>query len=217
MMMILCSLKQHGFGMRLVKRVFQMKVIERQLKIILLLVLIGAFQGCVSTKVVKPSDGKITIVPYSGVDSIQVGISTKRDVLQTFGKATTKCTWRPNSYPIALGEFVQIISYPELGITFLCDHTNGQRIARKTVREIVIDSTSRIKTPQGNGIGSSYDDIIKEFGETKYSRGSFPTFSMTHLSYDKLNPQQIYTIMHFQQFSIVDSNSFQVKRIEIKY
>ena len=135
-MMILCSLKQHGFGMRLVKRVFQMKVIERQLKIILLLVLIGAFQGCVSTKVVKPSDGKITIVPYSGVDSIQVGISTKRDVLQTFGKATTKCTWRPNSYPIALGEFVQIISYPELGITFLCDHTNGQRIARKTVREI---------------------------------------------------------------------------------
>lgn len=216
-MMAICSLIQQGIGMRLVKRVLQRRAVISQLKLLVLLELVLAFQGCVSSRVVKPSTESITIVPFSGVDSIQVGISTKRDVMRTYGKATTKCSWRPNSYPIALGEFVQIIHYPDLGLTFLCDHTNGRRFAKKTVREIEIDSTSHIKTPQGNGVGSSYYDIIKEFGVTKYSRGSFPTFSMTHLSYDKLNPQQIYTIMHFQQFSIVDSNSFQVKRIEIKY
>lgn len=185
--------------------------------IILILTSYIGLQGCAYTKTGVKSPKEIFILPYNGIDSIFVGISTKKDVLTQLGQTKIEHKWRPNSYPIELGEFVQVLYYPEYGLTFLCDHKNGRRFARKTVREIVIDSTSQIKTLLGNGVGSSYYQIISEFGNTKFSRGSFPTSSITHLTYDKLNEKNIYTIMHFQQYSIVDTIEFQVKKISIKY
>ena len=184
---------------------------------IIILITFVCLEGCVYTKtVVKPPE-ELYIMPYYGIDSIYVGISNKKDVVNQLGNTKVERKWRPNSYPIALGEFVQVIHYPEYGLTFICDHTNGRRFARKTVREIMIDSTSQIKTRLGNGIGSSYDQIISEFGNTKFSRGSFPTYNITDLSYDKLNEKDIYTIMHFQQYTIVDTIDFQVKHISINY
>lgn len=184
---------------------------------ILILITYVVLQGCAYTRTSVRPTKEIFILPYYGVDSIFVGISTKKDVLNQLGYTKIERKWRPNSYPIELGEFVQVLHYPDYGLTFLCDHTNGRRFARKTVREIIVDSTSQIKTHQGNGVGSSYYQIISEFGNTKFSRGSFPTYSITHLTYDMLNEENIYTIMHFQQYAIVDTVDFQVKKVSIKY
>lgn len=174
--------------------------------------------GCASVKENTNDEiSKIQIVPFYGVDSVFVGKSTKRDVLKHIGKAKVERKWRPNSYPIELGEVVKIIKYPDLGLTFILDHNKGRRFAKKTVREIIIDSTSVIKTPKGNGIGSSHSQIITEFGQTKLSKGTFPTFKLTDLWYGKTNPVGIYVTMSFQRYAIVDSSAFRVESISIRY
>lgn len=174
--------------------------------------------GCTSLKEnTKNKINEIQIVPFYGVDSIFVGKSTRRDVINHLGKVNVKREWRPNSYPIELGEIVKIIQYPDLGLTIILDHDKGRRFAKKTVREIIIDSTSTIITPEGNGIGSSYSQIITEFGQTKLSRGWFPTFNLTDIWYGRTNSIGIYVTTSFRRYAIVDSSSFRVEEISIRY
>lgn len=174
--------------------------------------------GCITSKVGKlPQEGRTyAINPNYGIDSVFLGESTTKNVISIFGKAKIKRSWRPNDYPIELGEVIKAIEYPDLGIRFIFDHRRG-RFSKKTLREVIIDSTSQIKTPMGNGIGSSLRDIKNEYGETKFSRGTFPTFKMSHLSYDLQNKYGHYVTMHFIQGSIVDSSAFKVKKIWLHY
>ncbi|MCW3070761.1 MAG: hypothetical protein JWO44_651 [Bacteroidetes bacterium] len=156
------------------------------------------------------------IKPYYGIDSVFIGESVGKDIIAVFGKAKVQRKWRPNNYPVAIGEVIKIIEYPDLGIRFILDHGKG-RFSRKTLREITVDSTSKIQTPLGNGIGSTYSNIKSEFGETKFSRGTFPTFKLTHLSYDLENEFKHSVMMHFCQYGIVDSSTFKVEMIWITY
>lgn len=169
-----------------------------------------------SSKKTETEPKHFVITPYYGIDSVYLGESTPKETIAKFGKAKTQKKWRPNDYPIEMGEIIKIIEYPELGVRFIFDHGNG-RFSKKTLREIVIDSTSKIQTPMGNGIGSTLADLKKEFGETKFCRGTFPTFKLSNVRYDLQNNLNHYVMMSFERYDIIDSAGFKVKMIRIIY
>ena len=129
---------------------------------------------------------KCTIVSLKGINNIVVGQSSFEDIKKEFGKKRKRAKWGSTELDI-FGYFDYYVKYDQIG-TFIS--LAGIRRSRHIINNIIIDSTCKCKTKNGLGIGSSYQDVIKEFGEPKYVAGlgklKYPT------AYDHRNAEVNY-------------------------
>lgn len=173
------------------------------------------FFSCSTTSKINGSDGIIN--RFEGVDNIKIGTSGVKEIKETYGNVKVEKYWESwgggSIFPFFfIGSYKKKIEIKEVGLTFYLTKKR-HRLQKRTVFSIVVDSTSRYKTSNGIGIGSSYQDIKKEFGETKYSKGSTLRGSITSLVYRTSND---YRIMNFINFGYVDSINFEVQEIVIE-
>jgi hypothetical protein len=153
------------------------------------------------------------LIPSSGIDNICIGVSNSKDIVRYIGQTKIKRKWRSNTYPLLLGEIIHEIKYPNLGLTFIVSGYKG-RFSKKTLKYIIIDSTSNIKTSNGIGVGSSYFEIINEFGVTKFSHGPSSCTDMSYdMSYTTIEGKEQSLSIRFWQDKITDTLNFKVSKI----
>ena len=105
---------------------------------------------------------KCIIVPFKGINNIVVGESSFEDVKKEFGEKKKRRKWSRAELKL-FGIFEYFMKYDQIG-TF-----SSIGSARKnTINEIIIDSTCKCRTKNGLGIGSYYQEIVKELGKPKY-------------------------------------------------
>ena len=104
-----------------------------------------------------------TIVPLKGINNIVVGESSFEDVKKEFGKKKKQKRWRRTELEL-FGHFDYSIKYDQIA-TFLSISIPERN--KHIINRITIDSTCKCKTKNGLGIGSSYQDVIKQLGKPK--------------------------------------------------
>lgn len=102
-----------------------------------------------------------------GVGEFKIDETTFRDVRNAtvsgiYGKHWEKGEW------ILIGNFVKELYIEDLGIKFT--FTKKRRVGLYYLTLIQMYDRFTGKTPDGNGIGSNYNDLVKEFGEEHSSR-----------------------------------------------
>ena len=107
---------------------------------------------------------KCIIIPLKGINDIVIDKSSFEDVKKEFGKKKIKKKWSRTELEI-FGHFDYSIKYDQIG-TFSSISIPGR--SKHVVNFVEIDSTCKCKTKKGLGIGSSYQDVIKELGKPKY-------------------------------------------------
>ena len=168
--------------------------------------------SCRTTRESHTNNINYKLIPFSGIDRINIGVSNSKDIVGYIGKSKIIRKWRSNSYPLFLGEISHEIKYPNLGLTFIVSGYKG-RFSKKTLEYIIIDSTSNIKTSNGIGIGSGYFDLINEFGVTKFSRGPSSTLMSYEMSYTTIEGKEQNLSIRFWQDKITDTLNFKVIEI----
>lgn len=169
-----------------------------------------AFSACKSSNHIVRDPSEFKIIPFQGIDSVVLGVSTVKDIKKHIGKARVRTVFRSNDFPILLGEFIKEIRYPELGLTFEVSASRG-KFSKKTLEYITIDSTSKIKTNTGVGIGSGYFDVIKEIGNQSLSRNLHSGTS--DLYYGKINNYNNFVSLYFFCYQKSDTLTFRVEQI----
>ena len=106
------------------------------------------------------NNDKYIIIPNKGIDSIIIGKSTLKEVQQEFGVKKIKRKWHKAIEVDCFGKFEYYIKYDSIA-TFSTITKNRNK---EVVYKIILESGSKCKTKGGNGIGSSYENIINEFG-----------------------------------------------------
>ena len=104
---------------------------------------------------------KCIIVPGKGLNSIEVGKSTLKDVKTEFGKTKVQKIWHETVEFEFVGKFEYFLKYVKHG-TF---STLTKNRNRKMVMKIIIDSSCNCKTKNGLGVGSSYKETILKLGK----------------------------------------------------
>lgn len=100
------------------------------------------------------------IIPSKGLGEIVIGQSTLEDVKKEFGDKKVQKTWVKASEAELLGRFEYYLKYDSIA-TF---STITVERNKEVIYKITITPESKCKTRKGNGIGSSYQDVIDEFG-----------------------------------------------------
>jgi hypothetical protein len=67
------------------------------------------FSACISSKQSVKDPSQFKIIPFQGIDSVILGVSTVKDVRKNIGKARVRTVFRSNDFPILLGEFIKEI------------------------------------------------------------------------------------------------------------
>jgi len=111
------------------------------------------------------------IVPNKGINNIVIGKSTLKDVQKEFGAKRVKKKWHKAIEVELFGKYEYYLEYDSIA-TF-STITKGRN--KNIIYKIIIESDSKCKTKGGNGIDSSYNDIIEELGE-----GTLTSFSSTN-------------------------------------
>ena len=107
---------------------------------------------------------KCIIVPLKGINNIIVGESSFEDVKKEFGKKKKRKKWGRTELEL-FGHFDYFMKYDQIG-TF--SSLSIPERSKHIINEIAIDSTCKCKTKNGLGIGSSYQEIVKELGKPEY-------------------------------------------------
>src|SRR5690554_2535477 len=96
------------------------------------------------------------------IDSLSFGKTTSEEILKLYGKGEVSIKKVKN-----IDFFPKIkyktIKYPDKGLTFITRKKNWSKGYYLTLVEI--DTKSYCKTPHGNGIGSTYNQLNQEFNE----------------------------------------------------
>lgn len=126
-----------------------------------------------TTNISKTTGDTIYIEPFVGVGNLVKGVSTKRDIFRELGKTKVHRS-RQNGELYLPGYSVKTLYYPEYGLVFSLD---CQYFCKKRISYILIDSTSIIKTREGIGIGSTFEDIVAVYGFESFFGKKGPVFS----------------------------------------
>lgn len=113
-----------------------------------------------------------------GVGDFKIDEATFRDVRNAtvngaYGKHWDKGEW------ILIGNFVKELYFEDLGIKFT--FTKKRRVGLYYLTLIQMYDRFTGKTPNGNGIGSDYYDIVKELGQNRilgYNSNGITYYSM---------------------------------------
>jgi len=138
-------------------------------------------------------------------------VSTVKDIKKYIGKTRVRTVFRSNDFPILLGEFIKEIRYPELRLTFEVSAPRG-KFSKKTLESIRIDSTSKIKADNGFGIGTSYQEVAKEFGDENLG---ISKSKKRRLIYYLTNNYSIYSGIYIDISKESDTSNFEVEQIEM--
>tara|TARA_B100000508_G_C11465630_1_gene282051 strand:+ start:1023 stop:1499 length:477 start_codon:yes stop_codon:yes gene_type:complete len=125
------------------------------------------------------------LITNKGVNDIIVGKSDLKDVKQTFGKVKRKRVWRKGVEFDLFGNFDFYLEYDSIGKF----ETFREKYKRQQVVIIKLDSSSNCKSKNGVGIGASYFDLVKEFGEPErvYQQKTKSSKDYRlHIDYDKM-------------------------------
>lgn len=154
-------------------------------------------------------DGTLTIIPGQGVGSLELNKTTKRQVENYIGKGN------PTKEFVSFcshgqGTFKKIV-YPDIGIElFYSNLTNPKE--RDTLTIIRILESSKIKTKEGVGIGSTRREVENYFGKANVSK------------FDILLSDKVYHSLRYNEIEFEFESNFQpakdtmdykVKRIEM--
>lgn len=122
------------------------------------------------------------IVPNKGINNIIIGQSTLKEVQNEFGSKKIKRKWHKAIEVECFGKFEYLLKYDSIATFSTITKNRNKNIIHK----IILGTDSKCKTKEGNGIGSSYNSIIEEFGRPN-SVYFFKDKSKykTELSYDK--------------------------------
>jgi len=103
------------------------------------------------------------IVPSQGVGNIKIGKSTIEDVRKEFGEKKIEKKWHKAIEVEFFGRYEYFLKYDSVGaFSTFTKHRN-----KTIIHKLVLNSDSKCKTVLGNGIGSSYKDVVKELGKPK--------------------------------------------------
>lgn len=103
---------------------------------------------------------KLILIPFYGIGNIVLGESTMDDVKKQFGNKKLQKTWHKGVEFDLFGKREFKLYYSGVG-TF---STLTNKRNRTVVCKITLDSDSDCKTIDGWGIGSNYNETIKELG-----------------------------------------------------
>jgi len=98
--------------------------------------------------------------PNEGVGDITIGCSSLKDVQNAFGKKKIEKRWHKSTEFQFFGKFEYYLEYENIGL--FSTLTNGRN--RKIVEKIILNSPNHCKTQNGFGVGSTYQETIKELG-----------------------------------------------------
>jgi hypothetical protein len=104
----------------------------------------------------------LEIIPFVGIGNIVLGKSKLNDVEKTFGKGIRYSYWEAGLFIDPIKQKMHIINYPSLGLKFV--ETRPLWLKKLSIQELYITRSCKCKTKMGNGIGSTLNDIRREFG-----------------------------------------------------
>lgn len=156
------------------------------------------------------SSNSTDIIPFVGVGNLVLAESNIRDVQRAFGKGKKK--WDYVSI-FDLGEFYfeRTIEYPDLGMTISTDRLYHS--AKFAISSIEMNSSCRFKTKMGNGIGSTLNDLRREFG----------SIQVTHWTTTEGKYQEAFvtnnwvSCIAFKCYSSDDTADFMVENIRMDF
>lgn len=102
-----------------------------------------------------------------GVGDFKIDETTFREVRSIYPNVELKKYWEEAEW-IFIGNFVKVLVFNDLGVEFFFRKKN--RLGKHYLFLIRMGGKFNGKTPGGNGIGSNYNDLVKEFGEQHSSR-----------------------------------------------
>lgn len=105
-----------------------------------------------------------------GIDSMELGKFTFKDVLNKFkyGKTKRKKVKRLEKYNMSQDGFEKYIEYKSLGLYF-SNYEVSRCHRTDTIKQIFLLKNCPCKTKDGLGIGSSYSEIVEMLGKPKFS------------------------------------------------
>lgn len=135
-----------------------------------------------SAYIVNPKE--CVIIPNKGVNSIVVDSSTFNDVKKEFGDIKKRKYWVKSQELELFGRFVHYLEYESIGVF----STSINFRSKPIISKIHLTSQCQCKTKNGIGIGSSYNDIINEFGKgTRWNLFGYKGAKVVELSYDNMH------------------------------
>jgi hypothetical protein len=106
------------------------------------------------------------------------------DVKSEFGKVRKRKYWVKSKELELFGRYVYFLEYDSIGVFSTSDNFRNKPIISK----IHLTSNCQCKTKNGIGIGSSYNDIINEFGKgTRWNLFGYKGLKVIELSYDNMH------------------------------
>jgi len=143
-----------------------------------LVILLFGFTKSNSSNDASADTSSCTIYPEIGINNLALLKSTFDDVLAQYGEGIVSKK-RYGGTDITSRYKAKTIEYPSLGIVFHCEKSNSNEW---TLYFIELNENCLCKTEDGNGIGSTYSDLTKEFGEIDYGKGSSIAGKTTEVS-----------------------------------
>ena len=105
------------------------------------------------------------IITQNGLNDIVLDSSNLREVTIDFGEMKSNKEWQNSIEMEIFGNYRYSKAFENQGIVFYAEREKGKKI----INDIVLTKGCRCKTKEGIGIGSSYQDLKKAFGQPYFN------------------------------------------------
>lgn len=151
---------------------------------------------------------------YDGMEGIALATSNFKEIEKVLGPGIRSKKKYPsftveNIFPVTK----HILSYPKLGISFTT-HAQGRMNFTRIATSLIVDASSTCKSKNGIGIGSTYQELIERFGNSRYTQISSPEGDYSKVLFSF--PEYGGIFVHFRCNGKKHIDDFRVEEILIR-